>query len=51
MAVLMHTAAYRYYCKNHLGLAWHPMRVVALLGLGLKASLAASRELCRGHHA
>jgi GT2 family glycosyltransferase len=51
MTMLMHTAAYRYFCKYHGGMAWHPMRLVAFLGLALKASVAVSRELLRGHHA
>jgi GT2 family glycosyltransferase len=51
MAMLMHRAAYRYYCKAHPRGAALPMRMVALVGLGMKAALAISKEVLRGHPA
>jgi GT2 family glycosyltransferase len=48
MAVVMHRGAYRYYCKHHVKSPWHPMRLVALLGLSMKGSVAVAMEMLQG---
>ncbi len=39
MIIDFHRGAYRYYRKNHTGSIWHPMSLVALVGLAGRAAI------------